>query len=306
MKDLSQNDSTNTVNDRELNPREITLKINRPYEIRVVLVRSIYERNIGAASRAMSNMGCEHLILIEPKCEITIEAQKAAATGQQGLSNRTVYSSWDQFFQNEPESIRIAFTARDGRGRVVKDFASTLAELNATSMIVKKKSPEPFIVHLIFGPEDWGLSASDLELVNFCACIPTYGENSSLNLAQAVLLGLFIIREEWGGTRTRLDGQVSHRRNFDKGEVFPDESLKTWLTEMGFNITNRRINAHTVLRRMLLQNAPTKKEFFILETVLQQGIRKLREYNKLYKEKYGKNIEEVTDVKSGKGSKGED
>ena len=56
--------------------------LKRPFDVRVVLVRPIYERNIGAASRAMANMGFKQLILIDPKCELTYEAQQAAATAQ--------------------------------------------------------------------------------------------------------------------------------------------------------------------------------------------------------------------------------
>ena len=59
--------------------------MKRPFEVRIVLVRTIYERNIGATSRAMSNMGVDKLILVDPKCEITYEPQQTAATGQTGL-----------------------------------------------------------------------------------------------------------------------------------------------------------------------------------------------------------------------------
>ena len=51
----------------------------RPIDLRLVLTRSIYERNVGATARAMSNMGFNKLILVDPKCEFTIEANKAAA-----------------------------------------------------------------------------------------------------------------------------------------------------------------------------------------------------------------------------------
>lgn len=255
--------------------------MKRPFEIRLVLVRTIYERNIGATSRAMANMGFSRLILIDPKCEITIEAQKAAATGQEALQNRIVYQSWEEFYQKEPESLRICLTARDGRGRAVRDLAETLNDLRNTAPVFQKDSDQPVVVHLIFGPEDWGLSASDLELTHFCCSIPTFGDNPSLNLAQAVLLALFILRQAWGGERTRLDGQQPDRRRLTKPQIFPEQTLRSWLTAMGFDISNRRINVYTVLKRMLLQNTPTPKELVILETVLQQSIRKLDEYNEM-------------------------
>lgn len=70
----------------------------------------------------MSNMGFNRLILIAPQCELGYPAQQSAATGQFALQNRVNYSSWQDFLENEPEGIKIALTARDGRGRDVKDF----------------------------------------------------------------------------------------------------------------------------------------------------------------------------------------
>jgi tRNA/rRNA methyltransferase len=253
----------------------------RPFDIKVVLVRTIYDSNIGASSRAMANMGIDHLILIDPKTDITLKAQQSAATGQAALQNRKVYNSWDQFMATESEGIRISFTARDGKGRLVQDFQTTLQWLQTEHPIFKKNEPSAVPVYLIFGPEDWGLSAEDLEHSHFACSIPTFGDNTSLNLAQAVLLALFILRSTWGGQRAQLEGQQPARST---SQAFPEKALQTWIQEMGFNIENRRINAYSVLKRMLLHNVPNSKELKILEIVLHQGIRKLREYNQLRKQ----------------------
>ena len=98
----------------------------RAFRIHTVLVRSIYESNVGASSRAMANMGVQDLILIDPKCELTFKAQQAAATGQAALQNRQTFASWDEFFEQHSDGIRICFTARDGKGRQVRDFNETL------------------------------------------------------------------------------------------------------------------------------------------------------------------------------------
>jgi tRNA/rRNA methyltransferase len=226
----------------------------------------------------MSNMGFDRLILIAPQCELTFAAQQAAATGQEGLQNRTVYKSWTEFFTHEPDGIRISLTARDGRGRAVQDLKSTLQWMLAEAPLFQDPEVKSVPVYLIFGPEDWGLSAEDLEFTHFCCSIPTFGENSSLNLAQAALLALFILRETWGGTRTPLDGEERVRIGPSQ-LVFPEETLKTWLIEMGYDLSKPKINVYTTLKRMLLHNVPTQKEMVALETVLQQSLRKLREYN---------------------------
>lgn len=252
----------------------------RNIDLRIVLVRSIYERNIGAVSRAMANMGATKLILISPKCELTIEAQKAAATGQAALQNRVVYNSWKEFYEKEPRGIQIATTARDGRGRQSEDLATTLAQIKSTHLDLQKDAIEALPFHFIFGPEDWGLNSEDIEYANHCCSIPTYGDNTSLNLAQAVLLALFIFRSVFGGQRTKLEGQQQARAKQKKPTIFPDETLKSWLAEMNVSLNHRKMNIFTVLRRMLLQNSPSEKEFRILEIVLQQSIRKMKDKKK--------------------------
>jgi tRNA/rRNA methyltransferase len=249
----------------------------------VVLVRSIYSSNVGASSRAMANMGIERMVLIDPKCEIDQAARLAAATGQEGLQTRTTYSSWDEFFKTEPDGLRFAFTARDGRGRAVSGYQATLQWLRDEHPSFSETNDQPLFLYLIFGPEDWGLSGADLELAHHCVSIPTYGENSSLNLGQAVLLALFLTRQFFGGQLTKLDGQQPARSENPQLNIFPEETLKTWLTELGMSLDKRRINAYTVLKRMILHNVPTPKELNMLETVLQQNIRKLRELKDLQK-----------------------
>jgi tRNA/rRNA methyltransferase len=258
------------------------------FDLRVVLVRTLYERNVGATSRAMANMGAGRLILIGPQCELGIEAQKAAATGQSALQNRTVYRDWAEFYEKEPRGFQIATSARDGRGRQSEDLFTVLTRLKEThpAFIKQTASATPkntsanIVFHLVFGPEDWGLSADDLQYANHCCSIPTYGDNSSLNLAQAVLLALFIFRSAYGGERTRLDGQQKPRAQQKKPLVFPDETLRAWLLEMNMDLSKKKINVYTVLRRMLLQNAPSTKEFRMLEIVLQQSLRRMREGRK--------------------------
>lgn len=249
----------------------------RKIDLRIVLVKSLYPRNIGATSRAMANMGFKNLILLAPQCEVDFEAQQAAATGQFALQNRKTYANWSEFFKNEPQGLMIATTARDGRGRQAQDLATTLNYFLETNSEIKKQSDDPFIVHIIFGPEDAGLSSEDISHANFCCSIPTYGDNTSLNLAQATLLAMFIARSVFGGEQTRLEGAQKPKVLQKKEEgIFPEETLKRWLTEMGFNLDKKKINVYTTLKRMLLQNTPSAKEFRVLEIVLQQSLRKLR------------------------------
>ena len=227
-------------------------------------------------------MGAKNMILIGRQCDISYQTQQAAASGQEALQNRREYNSWSEFFEREPAGLRLAFSARDGRTRPVWEISKIFEWLKNEHPDLKMDSAEALPVYLIFGPEDWGLSNEDLEQAHFNVNIPTFGKNSSLNLAQAVLLALYTLRLHWGGERTVLDGQQAPR---DASlEIFPDQSLRQWLTEMNFDLS-KEVNAYSVLKRMMLHNVPTQKELGMLETVLQQSIRKLREYNELRQQK---------------------
>jgi tRNA/rRNA methyltransferase len=254
--------------------------IHKPFHLTVVLVGSLYDSNIGASSRAMANMGFGRLVLVRPQCEITYTAQQAAATGQEALQNRKVYATWSEFYAEEPDGIRISLTAKDGRGRAVQDLKQTLLWIQEEEPRFQDPEVTSVPVYLIFGPENWGLSAEDIELTHFCCSIPTYGDNASLNLAQAVLLALFTLRDTWGGTRTTLEGSERTRMTGKSEDppagIFPEETLRNWLLQMGYDLSKPKINAYTTLKRMLLHNVPTPKELMALETALQQSIRKMK------------------------------
>lgn len=275
--------------------------MNSDFKIKIVLAKTLYDRNIGSTSRVMDNMGVENLILIAPQCEITYEAQLAAATGQHALQNRIQYATWEEFYKNESEGVRFAFTARDGRGRLVKDFDTQLKiflerhkeNLKSEDKEQSESASKSDTLYLIFGPEDAGLAADDLEHCNFCVSLPVYGDNASYNLSHAVMLALFIQRQ-----RCEVPFREPGSRKNDRIKISPKfiekvdpqpmikigETLKEWLTVMGLNLEDHhKVNAYTVIHRMLLQNAPTLKEYNMLETMLQQTIRKLKKLKELEK-----------------------
>lgn len=231
-------------------------------DLRIILVRTLYDSNIGSVSRVMSNLGSKHLILIAPECELTYSAQQAAATGQDALQTHRRYDTWDEFYKNEPEGLRIALTARDGRGRQVRHLDETLA-----AQAIGRKP-----VYLIFGPEHWGLSNSDLEHAHFACSLPTFGENPSYNLSHAVLLASFIARSSTPDVATEQSESAATSTRF------PEETVKLWLKTLGFDVDRTGMNVLTVLRRLLLHSVPTEKEIRSLEVVLHQSIRKMREY----------------------------
>lgn len=237
-------------------------------KINAVLVRTENPSNIGAAARALANMGGDRLILIDPQCELNSKARQMAAGAQEQMKSVVVYPGWDAFYAAEGDGLRIALTRRGGRKRKVVPLPDQFTELK------EQKFPA---LYLIFGPEADGLNAEDLANANFACHLPVYGDFASYNLAQAVLLAFYIVR-------THFPPDVMPQQTKDENEpaaqpfYFPDQLIKEWLTAMGFDVNARRASAYITLKKLFLQNLPTRHEIQVLEAVLQQNIRKLRSF----------------------------
>ncbi|OFZ10823.1 MAG: hypothetical protein A2Z20_01340 [Bdellovibrionales bacterium RBG_16_40_8] len=248
--------------------------------LNVVLVRPNYPRNVGSVSRALANMGAARLILIQPSCEINLEARQGAAGAQTHLLERTCYDSWDSFFANEREGIRIAFCAREKKETDTLDLSSRLQKLNNIGAL----STQP--LYLIFGPENHGLKNSDVEYANFICQLPIFGTFKSMNLSHAVMLALYVVQSTiaqitFSTSENIASTAMLHCERFE----FPAEAIKDWLSKLGFEFGDRRTDAYKVIKRILLNNLASSKELRILEAVIHQTIRKLPTTNNLDQER---------------------
>ncbi|MEQ1665190.1 MAG: TrmH family RNA methyltransferase [Bdellovibrionales bacterium] len=235
--------------------------------IHVVLVNSIYSRNVGATSRSMGNMGAGRLILINPKCEINLEARQGAAGAQRHLVELTQYAAWADFFEKEPDGIRFAFCARNNNEQDEMYFTQRL------EILKKEHNLNTQLIYLIFGPEDHGLTNEDKHFANFIVQLPTYGEFNCLNLSHAVLLALFLLHQSRSSQTSDKNSPAPQTETF----YFPEETIVKWLNFLGFEVGGRRTDAYKVLKRILLKNISTAKELKILESVIIQTVRRLTE-----------------------------
>ncbi len=214
-------------------------------------------------------MGVQRLVLIDPQCERNAsKAKMAAAAAQHVLEGAVEYSSFDEFYEKEGTGLRIALTRRPGKRRDLRFLKDTLIDLVHTQHLTPTTP-----LYLFFGPEDNGLSGEDLQLMHRCAELPTYSENGSLNLSQAVLLALFIAQDYFSG----LDVRAPAKPSVAPGPLeFPDATLRDWIQSIGFNIDARKASAYLTVKRLLMQNIPTPEDLHVLDSILQQNIRKLR------------------------------
>jgi tRNA/rRNA methyltransferase len=252
----------------------------------VVLHRPIYPRNIGMCARAMANMGVERLVLISPQFEIVEETKQGAAHAQEILRRLKVYPDVAAFRASEGEGIRIALSGRDshrlGAGSGPGFLDSLMHELvSENDHPIRQDSTN---IYLLFGPEDDGLSADDMELCHHICRLPTFGEITSLNLSHAVLLSLYIVQTALGNkpalpsTSGSAEPEVKSKKLAHSSHpvYYPSETIKSWLESLGFDLSGKKITIEKTLNRILLSRSPTSEELRIVDTVLQQTVRKLR------------------------------
>ena len=147
--------------------------------VRVVLHKPRYPENIGAAARAVRNMGIHRLDIVQPENPLEDRIRMMATHAAGDVVDRMTT------FDNLADALQdcqyvVGTTARLGgqRQQVLNPGAM------ARRLIPISRENE---IALIFGPEDRGLTNEDLRLCHALINIPTAGF-SSLNLAQAVMV----------------------------------------------------------------------------------------------------------------------
>ena len=147
--------------------------------ISIVLHRTRYPENIGAAARAMRNMGISQLVVVEPQnCDLTrickMATHEALDVVEQMKVCQTLKSALAEF------NFVVGTTARLGGQRKVVSSPAKLAQ-KLISLSAQNR------IAVLFGPEDRGLTNIDIRSCDILVNIPT-AEFSSLNLAQAVMV----------------------------------------------------------------------------------------------------------------------
>ncbi|MDE7240722.1 RNA methyltransferase [Desulfovibrio sp.] len=154
------------------------------YGLEVVLVRTRFPENIGMAARACANMGCGRLCLVAPeRWELEKARPLATPKGLPLLERIRVVRSLAEAVAES--TLVMGTTARLGGWRR-SVLAADQAGVTAAGALRAGER-----VSLVFGSEDRGLSNEEVLLCQRLVTIPTDGEASSLNLAQAVLILLY-------------------------------------------------------------------------------------------------------------------
>ena len=149
--------------------------------VRIVLVSPSGPANVGAACRAMANMGFSKLFVVSPRCDLDDEQAIAYSThGRHVLDSIRVVDTIRDALTGC--ALSFAMTARDG---LYRTQAGMTAEEAARRTIQTTATGE---VAFVFGPENQGLINEDLLEIDQIVHIPADPSYPVLNLAAAVMV----------------------------------------------------------------------------------------------------------------------
>jgi TrmH family RNA methyltransferase len=156
--------------------------------VRFVLVEPQSGGNVGAAARALKNLGYSRLDLVRPRCDpFGAEARALAVDAADVLERAGVHGSLDDAL--EGALTVVGTSARTGKHRRphrrLDAFGPELARLAAAGPLAA-----------VFGRERHGLSDAELDRCTHLVHFPSSPDYPSFNLAQSVLLVAYTLRVE--------------------------------------------------------------------------------------------------------------
>jgi tRNA (cytidine32/uridine32-2'-O)-methyltransferase len=170
-----------------------------PDNIIVVLSRTTEPMNIGAACRAMKTMGLRHLRLIDPLNPRGRSARALAHGAEDILDGALVV---DDLMDAVGDALLVTgTTARSRKLRKAallppRDLADRIADHSREGKVV-----------IMFGTERTGMTNDEVDICRYLSTVDTAPEQPSLNLAQAVMLYAWEIRQALQRARA-ADGEV--------------------------------------------------------------------------------------------------
>lgn len=153
---------------------------------RFVLVEPQSAGNVGAAARALKNLGFSRLVLVRPACDPRASAALAMAVDARDLLDAAVLAD-DLDAALDGAGTVVGTSRRTGKHRRphfrLDRISAELAGLERAAEIA-----------FVFGREDHGLSDRDLDRCTHLVHLPAAAAYPSFNLAQAVLLVAYELR----------------------------------------------------------------------------------------------------------------
>ncbi|RJP59177.1 MAG: TrmJ/YjtD family RNA methyltransferase [Candidatus Auribacter fodinae] len=154
--------------------------------IDIVLVEPQINENIGFVVRSMNVFGCNKLVIINPPGDYQEKARITASRSASILDSSKVFSSFDEVVSSY--DVLVATSRRPGGLREPIYTPEQTAEFI-------RSLPIKYSVGLVFGREDTGLYAEEIEQCRIVSSIPSYNDTVSLNISHAVSIYLYELHQ---------------------------------------------------------------------------------------------------------------
>ncbi len=185
---------------------------NHLLPVRIVLVETHFPGNIGAAARAMKTMDCDQLYLVNPQAFPHAEATMMATEAADILERAVIVDSLDAAIADC--GVTFATSTRP------RSYDRPTVNAREAAQIATKFASANTPAALVFGPEPSGLSNAHLAQCQYRAYIPASDACSSLNLAQAVQIFAYLLREAWPQGTSASDSDVIHATHAEREQLF--------------------------------------------------------------------------------------
>lgn len=223
-----------------------------------VLCSPKYSGNVGAAARALKNMGFADLRLVAPRDYDPRTASRMAVHAGDVLERTRIFP--DLAAALEDRTLSVGTTARGGPYR---SEAVALREA-APSLIAESAANR---IAIVFGPEDFGLTNHEIAQCQRLITIPAAPDYPSLNLSQAVMVVAYELMITAVAARLPADGSEFA----PAGEVEAmHQRMAEALVAIGFLPEDNPDHLMLTLRAMLGRSGIRPRELDILNGIARQ------------------------------------
>src|SRR5262249_53033453 len=226
---------------------------------RVVLVRPRIAANIGAAARAMRNMGLSDLVLVAPEADPTDERARLLAThGADVLERSRIVTDIGEAVA---DCVLVAATSARVGGLMRRQFVGPPDEISPRLIEAMRTGP----VALVFGPESSGLNNTEVTRCHYLIHVPTDPACPALNLAQAVAICTYELRRHWlrqTAVPTLLPSTTAPAPFADQERAF--DQLRQALEDVHFLWNEKADSLMHALRHLIGRAGPTPMEVDLL------------------------------------------
>ncbi len=232
--------------------------------IHVVLSHTSHPGNIGAAARAMKNMGLQDLCLVAPQQFPSAEATARASGADDLLAAARCFDTL-----NEAIADCVLVIGASARSRSLP--VPVLAPRDCAVLVSSQADPRRCAI--VFGRERTGLTNDELDRCHQLVQIPANPEYSSLNIAAAVQVIAYELRvAAQRDAPPAADADTAYASAQELERFY--EHLERTLVELDFLDPGNPKHLMRRLRRLFARARPDQKEINILRGILTAAGRK--------------------------------